>query len=111
VLGFFDEKNRPGLGQSGQQVLGALINEVPAEMGEHDNCKLRRHEALAVQKVVTLGMLVLGDEPLPLPGAAVLLQQARVNLGSFQDFRALFAARPIWVCDYSRAGLHASLIV
>jgi hypothetical protein len=55
-LWLFDEKNRPGCGQAGKQVLGALINEVPAEVRKHDDRKLRRHEALVVER--TSGSLV-----------------------------------------------------
>src|SRR4051812_1061971 len=45
-LGLLNEKHRPLGSQTGQQMLGALVNEVPAEMGERDDRVARQHEKL-----------------------------------------------------------------
>jgi hypothetical protein len=45
----------------------------------------------------------------PSPGAeALLLQQARGNLDSFQELRALYLARPIWLFAPFSAGSRAA---
>ena len=45
-LWLFDEKNRPFGGQAGEQMLRALIYEIPAKMRESDNRVPRLHEVL-----------------------------------------------------------------
>jgi hypothetical protein len=45
MLGLLDKKDRPARRETGKQVLGALVNEVPAEVRKCDNGILM-HEAL-----------------------------------------------------------------
>ena len=95
-LGLLDEKDRPSGGETGKQVLGALINEVPAEVRKGDNRVARLHETLVRGEWNSGSGFVYGVSlwQTLLPEAALLLQQARacswawVKYGAIASFSA-----------------------